>query len=589
MTENLEDKTVCSEIIRAASAGAEEYLSHLRLPERYAGKSLIGQGGMGIVVKTTDLHLQRDVAVKLMEFDGANDRENQARFLREAQILATLDHPNIVKILSSGFTEDGIAYNEMELLQGHSLAAELSKCGALEVQRFFVIFDQVLAGLAYAATHKIVHRDLKPSNIIIGQNCEVPDFVTLIDFGIARKTKEDSSLTTNTAALTQTNTILGSPLYMSPEQCRAQSATAVSDVYALGCVMYECLTGNPPFKGDTAFETMYQHMNTASNSLADVARADSGKRLGKLIDRCLQKNAADRPQSMEEVRKELSEIFATPVNLLGIVQDTRKSVQAKRVRILPYVVVVLAVVSLLALTLFYRHKLHEQDSKELDAMTQKYITAKQAGESNLMAQLAGAVIDLRHKREELEVTPPKMEEEVDDMFRNNYCKVSELYKKCHRDQDRIDLISQAIADCEKYLIPLQHYKWELVFLMQRADAYVHAGKFSQAEKDLGKVAKMVKRPMESQFEYYFLLSRINLCLHERKFDLAQKDLARLGASCNNVNTGRLVMIGEMLGLPITIKDAYSSITQMCKSLKPKTKKDEKGINQIIEYCSGGSL
>ncbi len=230
-------------------------------PDRYEIKSVIGHGGMGIVFQAVDRELGRDVAIKVLLFDGSRDEESQERFLREAKVLAVLNHPNIVRIFSSGLNDKGNPYHVMEFLKGRSLSADLAE-KKMNATQFFSIFTQLMDGMEEAHRNGIVHRDLKPSNIMHCQDADGRDLYKIIDFGIARIQEAGAAAVTGGHTLTRTDAILGSPLYMSPQQCRGERGDERSDIYSIGCIMYECIAGEPPFKGESAFETMYMHMSS---------------------------------------------------------------------------------------------------------------------------------------------------------------------------------------------------------------------------------------------------------------------------------------------------------------------------------------
>lgn len=281
------------------------------LPPRYVNKGVIGQGGMGAVFHAYDRQLTRDVAVKVLLFAGASDPDMQERFSREAKALAALDHPNIVKLLSWGLNDAGQPYNEMEYLEGVPLSNKIGGGKRLTATQFYEIFNQVLAGLSHAHEQKIVHRDLKPSNIII---CQTPDggaYPKIIDFGIARFQDPQSP---SGQTLTKTTLLIGSPVYMSPEQCKGSRVDHRSDIYSLACVMYEALTGDTPQKGETPMELMYNHMSNPAKSLELTAQDPASKRLGRMIDRCLAKNPEERLQTAADMKRELSEIYQSPVH-----------------------------------------------------------------------------------------------------------------------------------------------------------------------------------------------------------------------------------------------------------------------------------
>lgn len=314
-------------------------------PKRYELKSLIGQGGMGFVFHAYDQQLMRDVAIKVLSIQGQNDAEAQERFLREAKALALLDHPNLVRIFSSGINEKGYPFYVMEFLQGESLASELSR-GRMQADRFFEIFAQLLAGLEHAHSKRIAHRDLKPSNIMICLNSDGQDSsCKIIDFGIARiePTPEQTERT-----LTRTDSLLGSPLYMSPEQCRGQRGDYKSDIYMLGCIMHECITGEPPFRGDNAIGTMYKHMAEVPPDLSTMAKSASSKQLAVLVSRCLAKDPAERPASLAEIQTELKTIIGSGAEKLDLFyRQLNKSYDKRKIVTIASTVLVLLAVAVL--------------------------------------------------------------------------------------------------------------------------------------------------------------------------------------------------------------------------------------------------
>lgn len=273
-------------------------------PERYEVKGLIGSGGMGMVFRAHDIELGRDVAIKVLFFEGAQEEDTQERFMREAKALSVLNHPNIVKVFSSGLNSHGNPYHVMEYLHGVSLAQEIAS-NKIEPRRFFNIMRQLLSGLQHAHEQKIVHRDLKPSNIMLCQNADGSEICKVIDFGIARM---DETQNKDARTLTRTDSILGSPFYISPEQCYGQRGNNLSDIYALGCIMFECIAGKPPFQGETTFETMYKHMNEKADSLENAKSSENSKKLASIIAQCLEKKAEDRPQSVSEIANVLEAI-----------------------------------------------------------------------------------------------------------------------------------------------------------------------------------------------------------------------------------------------------------------------------------------
>lgn len=298
------DEKIENDITLAAKQ--DSVRSELVLPARYKIKSIIGQGGMGKVFLAEDIQLARNVAIKVILFDGVLPGDLQKRFLREAKSLASLKHPNVVEILISGVTEEGEPYHVMEFIEGNSLAEELKKTPGLTISRFCEIFVQVFEGLTHIHEHEIVHRDLKPSNIMLCKDIDGNLQVKIIDFGIAKFESGEGSST-----LTGSNAIPGSPNYMSPEQCKGGKIDKASDIYSCACIMYECLTGKPPFHGATPAETMYKHLSEVPPPLP-LPNKEHSKLTGKLsgiIETCLNKDPKSRTLSAADLTSTLKSII----------------------------------------------------------------------------------------------------------------------------------------------------------------------------------------------------------------------------------------------------------------------------------------
>lgn len=280
------------------------------LPDRYENLGIIGQGGMGVVVKARDTQLDRTVAVKFLNLGNTGDDELQARFMREAKALSVMNHPSIVRLLSFGFNDRGQFYQVMEYLAGHPLQEEIGCGSPISLSRFNAIFGQILDALAHAHENGIIHRDVKPSNIIISESGAEP-IAKLVDFGIVRF-QNTGQAGGNT--LTQTSALLGSPVYMSPEQCKGSVVDERSDIYSLGCVMYEALTGKPPHSGNSAMEVMYKRMSEKPELIGSKSRDEGIRRLGEFIDRCLCVEPGGRPQSASDALAQLQAILQTKID-----------------------------------------------------------------------------------------------------------------------------------------------------------------------------------------------------------------------------------------------------------------------------------
>lgn len=309
------------------------------LPSRYEYKRVLGKGGMSTVFLAHDHVMGRDVSLKLLQLNEKQDHQTVERFKREAKILGSFDHSNIVKLLSFGSAENGDQYLALEFIDGKTLSEEIAGGKQLSLARFRDIFCQLCSGLDYAHSKGIIHRDLKPSNIIISTE-ENKICAKLIDFGIARIESPDGS---NGRTLTRTGALLGSPLYMSPEQCKGLKGDQLSDIYSLACIMYESLTGRPPHQAESAMDLLYKHISVAAESLERKARNSQSKALGALIDRCLSKDPSQRPASAAIVNKSLQEIFASPVHDEFFAGDSKKKNSKAKIAITAIVLTIAAI------------------------------------------------------------------------------------------------------------------------------------------------------------------------------------------------------------------------------------------------------
>ena len=265
------------------------------IDKRYELISLLGVGGMSKVFKAKDLLSQSAVAIKLITPERMRDPKSLERLAQEAKLVSMLSHSNIAPLKEYGHDQDGTPYLVMEYIEGTTLSELLRQEGTIAPDRAIQIMLQVCEGLKQAHANGIIHRDLKPSNIILSQN-GATEKAQILDFGIARILEQTNSAH---VPMTETSEMLGTPWYMSPEACFGQIADQRSDIYQLGCIFCELLTGRKAFGGINAFEVMYKHV-TGSPELDDL-HGD----MKTIADRALSKNPAQRHQSMDELKQDL--------------------------------------------------------------------------------------------------------------------------------------------------------------------------------------------------------------------------------------------------------------------------------------------
>ncbi|MCP2168989.1 Stk1 family PASTA domain-containing Ser/Thr kinase [Goodfellowiella coeruleoviolacea] len=272
------------------------------LSNRYELGDTLGYGGMSEVHGGRDVRLSRDVAVKVLRADLARDPQFQERFRREAQNAAALNHPAIVAVYDTGETQTEygpLPYIVMEYVDGRTLRDIVKSQGPLPGKRAMEVMADVCAALDFSHRHGIVHRDVKPANIMITKT----GAVKVMDFGIARAVADGQ------AAVTQTAAVIGTAQYLSPEQARGEAVDARSDVYAAGCVLFELLTGEPPFTGDSPVAVAYQHVREAPRP-PSALNPNVIPALDAIVLKAMAKGAANRYQSAAEMRGDLVRVLS---------------------------------------------------------------------------------------------------------------------------------------------------------------------------------------------------------------------------------------------------------------------------------------
>ena len=273
------------------------------LAGRYRLVEPLGEGAMGEVYSAEHVLMQKQVAIKVLRSEMSDDDEIVARFHREARAAAALDHPNVCQATDFGQNDEGAFFLVMEFLRGQTLQEVIDDDGPMNAERALHIARQIADALHVAHEQGIVHRDLKPENIMLIDRQGEPDFVKIMDFGIARLlTGSDGEEADASNRLTRQGMVYGTPHYMSPEQVAGDDVDEGTDIYALGVVLFEMLTGSPPFDGDNIARVMGKHVTQPVPKLEEKCpSADFPDPLEALVARLLAKDRDDRPATATEV------------------------------------------------------------------------------------------------------------------------------------------------------------------------------------------------------------------------------------------------------------------------------------------------
>jgi predicted Ser/Thr protein kinase len=292
-------------VTQTQTCGAEDPLIGRQVIGQYRIEKMIGVGGMGAVYLAQQTSVSRPAVIKVLRSQhGGSSEDGTARFAVEAKAASSLNHPNIVTIYNYGEMEDGTLFLAMEYIAGETLARRLERCGQLPVDRAVHIAAQIARALGEAHAHGVVHRDLKPANVMLVERAGEPDFVKVLDFGIAK---------VDGGGVTATGYVVGTPRYMSPEQLLGKRLDYRSDIYAAGIVLYEMLAGVTPFQSETPMGWMHQHVEVLPKPPSALTKG--GKipvSVESVVLRALAKAPADRPSSMEMFARDLVAALNAP-------------------------------------------------------------------------------------------------------------------------------------------------------------------------------------------------------------------------------------------------------------------------------------
>lgn len=370
-------------------------LDELKLPflfnDRFSIVEKLGSGGMGSIYKAHDQLLSKDIAVKLI--NEQLSEEHIVRFQHEAKAIAKLKHENIVEVYDFAQSKEEMFYLTMELIQGESMADLIKRKGRLSYTSFATLIEQVLAGLSHAHANGVIHRDIKPSNIMLAWDENEQVKVKLVDFGLAKFIKKEDQ------KLTQTGAPLGSPYYISPEQVEGKQPDERADIYSLGCLMYEGLTGHVPFKEDEILATMAKRLSEPPPPFSDKAPdLVCPKELEKLVMKCLERKPDERFSSIAQIKIEFDNILNSLAQIeLPESGNTDNKKTYYKIFATVGVILLFVVVAGVSYKMFHEIETNEQRGSESLNQTSDKIKKKQEKDMNWVS--AGVPIEDEIKRD----------------------------------------------------------------------------------------------------------------------------------------------------------------------------------------------
>lgn len=290
------------EVLADLGVAEKDPLIGVTLDERYLVQKKLGEGGMGVVYVATHVVIGKRCAIKVLRPEVNSESDMAERFILEARSAAAIDNPHVIEITDFGRTPDGSAYFVMEFLDGRSLQGALKKDGRFNISRAFHIAEQCCEALSAAHDAGVVHRDLKPENLILISRDKDPDYVKVLDFGIAKVARE-------TGRLTRTGTIFGTPQYMAPEQAAGTTMDLRVDIYSLGIILYEMLCGKVPFEADTFMGVLTKHLYEQPIPPSQVLKEGLPRSVECIILKALSKKPDRRFQTMADFHADLRAVM----------------------------------------------------------------------------------------------------------------------------------------------------------------------------------------------------------------------------------------------------------------------------------------
>lgn len=564
--------------------------------DQYEILNKLGSGGCGTVHRARQRTVDRIVAIKTLSLATIADETSLKRFQREAKIASSFEHPNIARVFSYGIIPEEGPYLVMEYLDGITLAQYLKEHRRLSPGAFNTIFRQVCSALQYAHNQGIIHRDIKSANIMLLQKGSGDEFTAkLLDFGIAKHIEDQS----RTSGLTKTGLAVGTPLYMSPEQCMGKPCDNRSDIYSLGCVMYEAMSGCPPFFDETPTAVMMAHLHAEPPGFADLdAKLQVQPGVVALIRQCLNKDPAQRPQSAAEVEAALEKSSHEKPQRAGKLcrgnQINKKSNPAKAILTLT---IAGAVISGMAATGFVMHnRAANHGSTSTGSVIARLRTMLEDARSN---QQAGNLTEARNSYTNIISQAKNLKPEL----RQEAVLTSELLYNAAKGISEID--EHDPAEAAKALMDARHQQMDYAKRLfgpnsaEEADAaYKLADWLNSKDVSLPEAEALARRSAEIRFARYKALSQdrsglpltVELSLaatsHAFSMSLVACIEGKLGKSTRCLQDARhaLEIVKQVALSPRIDYDMMKCMERLCLaySFAHKTKEADAAIAEFLD-------
>jgi serine/threonine protein kinase len=469
------------------------------LDNQYEILEVVGQGGMSVVYKARHVMLKKIVAIKTLLPHLVLHPLSLQRFQQEAQAASNIVHTNVVTIYNFGITPEGQPYLVMDYLEGISLQDMILEHGHLPIDRALNIFLQVANALGLAHEKGVVHRDLKPSNIILIEQGDKKDIVQIVDFGIAKLLPQEGS---EAMALTQTGEVFGSPLYMSPEQAKGDKLDSRSDIYSMGCLMYETLSGKLPHNGENALEVLYKHINDVPPPMSS-GEIKIPHALEAIVFKALAKSPDLRYQSMLELEEDLESFQkAQQFSLIGILKSRwelarlKKTPRTKREKTAAKMTFAFAILAIIGAICGIAYPLVSfWGIADSPAAKQSLQWDDDRGKAKMKSNDLDVLATSLVKKSAMKFLEHPDVQDFGDRYSMCTSAARKLIEQAHY-EDAVNVLDMALKIAKQYVSADSVLM--IVGYQLRAEAYLNMGKFTEATKDYGTLIQMYKNEAHHQ-------------------------------------------------------------------------------------------